>query len=66
MFTGTPAELADMQRRAQQIGAKIAALMGELEALYPGSTTAHAGQITGAGIAIRSIGGRWQLDTRGY
>ncbi|MFF2383727.1 hypothetical protein [Streptomyces sp. NPDC058108] len=53
MHTGSPEELRDMERRALQVGQRIAALLDELERIAPGSVVA---QVSGLGFTIRRRG----------
>jgi hypothetical protein len=56
-------ETAEQDARALEIAEHVAALLGELNALQPGSVHAMAGRITGPGLEIRNIGGTWTVRT---
>lgn len=53
MHTGSTEELADKERRSQEIGQQIASLLDELERIAPGSVAA---QVSGLGFSIRRRG----------
>jgi hypothetical protein len=53
MHTGSPEELRDMERRALEIGQRIASLLDDLEQIAPGSVAAQA---SGLGFTIRRRG----------
>ncbi|MFE5368159.1 hypothetical protein [Streptomyces mirabilis] len=53
MHTGSPEELRDMERRALEIGQRIASLLDDLEQIAPGSVAA---QVSGLGFTIRRHG----------
>ncbi|MFJ2676377.1 hypothetical protein [Streptomyces sp. NPDC087525] len=61
MFTGSADELRRKEQEAADIGEQIAELLNRLEAIAPGSVTAHNGRISGLAISIRRIRDRWSL-----
>lgn len=61
MFAGSPAELRRMEQEAAVIAEQITELLNRLEALVPGSVTAHNGRITGPAVTIRRIRDGWSL-----
>ena len=54
---------AEQDARALAIAEQVAALLGELDTLQPGSVHAMAGRISGPGLEIRSIAGTWTVRT---
>ncbi|MGP9023206.1 hypothetical protein ACT1U9_32980 (plasmid) [Streptomyces sp. BR1] len=57
----------DEKARAQEIAEQIAALLGELDALQPGSVHAGPGSISGPGLEIRpNFEGGWEVRTSRY
>lgn len=61
MHTGSPDELRDKERRSQEIGRQIAALLTEAEQIAPGAVFAQA---SGLGFTIRRRGSGFIADTR--
>lgn len=59
MHTGSPEQLAAKERQAQAVGHQIAELLNQLEALHPGSVTAHNGRITGLAVTIHRTDSHW-------
>ncbi|MFD7465102.1 hypothetical protein [Streptomyces tendae] len=59
--TGSAGDLREMERRSQEIGRKIAALLNEAAAIAPGAVSAN---VTGLGWRIRGAGGGFSADTR--
>ncbi|MET9484786.1 hypothetical protein [Streptomyces sp. NPDC006638] len=59
MHTGTPAELRDKEQRAREIAQRIADLLNQLDAIFPGSTRAHGNRITGLAVTVTRGQGRW-------
>lgn len=58
MFTGTPAQLRDRERRARQLAEQAAALLNQIGDLGIGPVM---GNLIIPGIDIRSSGGRWTV-----
>ncbi|MCX5166374.1 hypothetical protein OOK39_46015 [Streptomyces sp. NBC_00264] len=56
-------ETAEQHQRVLVIAEQLATLLGELDALQPGSVHATAGRITGPGLEIRNSGGKWTVRT---
>lgn len=56
MFTGTPAELRDRERRARKLAEQVASLLNQVADLGLGPAM---GQLTIPGADIRNSGGRW-------
>jgi hypothetical protein len=63
VFTGSPDELRRKEREAAVIGEQLAELLNKLDAIAPGSVTAHNGRITGLAFTVRQIRDRWSLTT---
>lgn len=63
MFTGNADELRRMERDAAVTADQIAELLNRLEAIAPGSVTAHNGRISGPAVTIRRTRDRWSLTT---
>ncbi|MEU4051282.1 hypothetical protein AB0F09_19045 [Streptomyces olivaceus] len=61
MHTGSADELREKERRSQEIGQKIAALLNEAAVIAPGAVSAN---VTGLGFSIRGTGGGFRADTR--
>lgn len=59
MHTGDAASLHDKEQKAFALAEEIAELMTQLDAVEPGSVRAMAGRVTGLGVEIRNVGGRW-------
>ncbi|WP_018534230.1 MULTISPECIES: hypothetical protein [unclassified Streptomyces] len=57
----------DEKARALEIAEQIAALLGELDALQPGSVQAGPGSISGPGLQIRpDFEGGWEVRPDRY
>ncbi|WP_331760694.1 hypothetical protein [Streptomyces anulatus] len=54
---------AEQDARALAIAEQVAALLGELDALQPGSVHAMAGRISGPGLELRNVSGTWTVRT---
>ncbi|MFG2334889.1 hypothetical protein ACGFMM_35530 [Streptomyces sp. NPDC048604] len=52
-------ETAKEREQALAIAEQVANLLGQLDALQPGSVRAGAGRISGPGLEIRDSGGQW-------
>jgi hypothetical protein len=61
VHAGSAGELREKERRSQEIGRKIAALLNEAAAIAPGAVSAN---VTGLGFRIRGAGGGFRADTR--
>jgi hypothetical protein len=61
MHTGSAETLRDDERRSQEIGRRIAALLTEAAQIAPGAVTA---QVSGLGFTIRRRGSGFTADTR--
>jgi hypothetical protein len=58
MFTGTPAELRDRERRARKLAQQIANLLNQVNDLDIGPAM---GNLIIPGADIRNAGGRWTV-----
>lgn len=52
MFTGTPEELKERERKARLILDQIAACLNELSEIAPGSVSVAHGEISGLGASV--------------
>jgi hypothetical protein len=52
-------ETTGEREHALAIAERVADLLGELDALQPGSVRAAAGRIYGPGVEILNVGGEW-------
>lgn len=52
MFTGTPEELKERERKARLVLEQIAACLNELSEIAPGSVSVAHGEVTGLGASV--------------
>lgn len=62
MFTGSPDELREIERKAQRHAEQIQELLNKLEALSSGQVVIGRGEIHGPGFIIRHRGDRWHVQ----